>query len=173
MALILPYRNYLPKIDSTVFLASNATLIGEVEVGKQSNIWYQAVLRGDVGAIHIGQQTSVQDGVIIHCTTHKSTTWVGDRVIVGHRAILHGCRIEDEVLIGMGAIVLDNAIVPSHTLIAAGALIPEGRQLESGFVYAGVPAKRLKPLSEVQIDEIREGALRYVQKGEEYQRRLQ
>ena len=168
MALIRPYRNFHPIIDPSVFLAENATIIGEVVIGASSSIWYHTVLRGDVGAIQIGQQTNIQDGVIVHCTTGLSTVWIGNRVTVGHRAVLHGCHIEDEVLIGMGAIVLDNAHIPSHTWVAAGALVTAHKILEPGFIYAGIPAKKWKPISKDQLNRIKEGALGYVAKGEEY-----
>lgn len=171
MPIIHPYRNFHPDIAPDVFVAENATIIGEVEIGAQSSVWFQAVIRGDVGGIKIGKRTNVQDHAMIHCTTNRSTTTIGDDVVIGHRAILHGCRIENEVLIGMGAIILDEALIPSHTIIAAGALVPEGKVLESGFLYAGIPARKLKPLSPEQINSITEGAHRYVSKAAWYKNR--
>jgi carbonic anhydrase/acetyltransferase-like protein (isoleucine patch superfamily) len=168
MPLIKPFKSHQPQIAADVFVAENATIIGEVEIGAQSSIWYQAVLRGDVGAIRIGERTNIQDGAILHCTTGRTPVLVGNDVVVGHRAILHGCTVEDEALIGMGAIVLDEAVVPKHTIIAAGALVPEGKKLESGFLYAGVPAKKLKPLNLQQIQMIRFGALGYVEKAKHH-----
>jgi carbonic anhydrase/acetyltransferase-like protein (isoleucine patch superfamily) len=168
MPLIQPYRGILPVVAPDVFVAENATLIGDVQVGEGSSIWYQAVLRGDVDAIRIGRETNLQDAVIVHCTTGRCPTMVGDRVIVGHRAILHGCTIGDEVLIGMGAIVLDEAVVPMHTIVAAGSLVPERMVLESGFLYAGVPVRKIKQLSPSQVESIRLGALHYVEKAREY-----
>lgn len=162
--MIKSYQQHHPQIAEEVFVAENATVVGEVSIGAQSSIWYQAVLRGDVGAIMIGERTNIQDAAILHCTTGRTPTRVGNDVVVGHRAILHGCTIEDEVLIGMGAIVLDEAVVPKHTIVAAGALVPEGKILESGFLYAGIPAKKLKPLRPQQLQMIKLGAMTYVEK---------
>ncbi|MEL6592876.1 MAG: gamma carbonic anhydrase family protein [Bacteroidota bacterium] len=170
MALLKPYKAYHPSFGPEVFLAENATIIGEVRIGGQSSVWYQAVLRGDVGAIHIGERTNIQDAAILHCTTGRTPTVVGNDVVVGHRAVLHGCTIEDEVLIGMGAIILDEAVVQKHCIVAAGALVPEGKVLESGYLYAGVPAKQIKALSPEQIEMIRYGAKAYVEKAAEYRR---
>ncbi|WNJ16278.1 gamma carbonic anhydrase family protein [Pontibacter sp. G13] len=163
MALIKSYQSHKPVIASDVFLAENATVIGEVQIGAQSSVWYFAVLRGDVGAIKIGERTNIQDHAMIHCTTGLTPTVIGNDVVVGHRAILHGCTVEDECLIGMGAIVLDEALVPTHTIVAAGALVPAGKQLESGYLYAGIPAKKIKPLTPKHIEMIREGASHYVE----------
>ncbi len=168
MALIKPFRQYTPIIHETVKLAENATLIGEVSIGAASSVWYNAVLRGDVGAILIGERTNIQDGAILHCTTGRTPCRVGNEVVVGHRAILHGCTVEDQVLIGMGAIILDEAVVPSHTIIAAGALITEGKHLEAGKLYAGVPARPIKDLSEQQIVMIQMGAAHYVEAAGEH-----
>lgn len=165
MALIKPFKNVIPQIAQNVFLAENATIIGDVEIGEGSSIWYQAVLRGDVGKIIIGKRTNIQDGAIVHCTTGLTPSIIGDEVVVGHRAIIHGCTIEDQVLIGMGAIILDEAVIPSHTIIGAGALVPQKSQLESGYLYAGVPAKKIKPLSDAQKMMIKMGALHYVENG--------
>ncbi|MEZ4771752.1 MAG: gamma carbonic anhydrase family protein [Bacteroidia bacterium] len=165
MALIKTYKLFSPKIDSSVFLAENATIIGDVEIGEQSSIWYFAVLRGDVGAIRIGKRTNIQDGAIVHCTTGLTPAHIGNDCVIGHQAMIHGATIEDEVLIGMGAIVLDEAVVPTHTIVAAGALVPQGSKLESGFLYAGIPAKKIKPLTPQQIDMIRLGAAHYIENG--------
>jgi carbonic anhydrase/acetyltransferase-like protein (isoleucine patch superfamily) len=166
--IVLPYHDIWPKIAQGVFVAPNATIIGDVTIGHQSSIWFNAVLRGDVEAIIIGQRTNIQDGCIIHTSTNRCPTIIGNDVTVGHRAILHGCTIEDEVLIGMGAIVLDEAVVPRHTLVAAGALVPEKMVLESGWVYAGVPVKKVKPLTAAQVEGILLGARGYVGKGDGY-----
>lgn len=148
MAVINSVRNFTPVIGEDCWIAENATIVGDVVIGKQCSIWFQAVIRGDVNAIRIGDEVNIQDGAILHATYEKSETHIGHRVSVGHRAIVHGCRIEDEVLVGMGAIVMDNAIVKSHVIIGAGAVVPEGMILESGYIYAGVPAKKLKALDE-------------------------
>lgn len=170
MPIIRSFGKHHPQIASDVFVADNATIIGQVEIGSQSSIWYQAVLRGDVGAIIIGERTNIQDAAILHCSTGRTPCIVGNDIVVGHRAILHGCRIEDEVLIGMGAIILDEVVVPSHTIIAAGALVPEGKKLQPGFMYAGIPAKPIKPLSPQQIMMIRMGAMHYVENGQKHQK---
>ncbi len=146
MALIKPVRGFTPQIPESCFLADNATIIGDVVMGEDCSIWFNAVVRGDVNSIRLGDRVNIQDGAVIHCTLDKSKTIVGNDVSVGHNAILHGCTIEDEVLIGMGAIVMDLAHVPSHVLIAAGAVVLENAQLESGWIYAGVPAKPVKKL---------------------------
>lgn len=168
MALIKTYQSHRPKFDPSVYLAENATLIGDIEIGAHSNVWYSAVLRGDVGPIRIGERSSIQDLVMIHCTLNHSRTTIGDDVIVGHGAILHGCTIEDQVLIGMNATVLDRAVIPRHTIVAAQALVPEGKVLESGYIYAGVPAKKLKPLTEAQIAHFAASAARYVRYAEDH-----
>ncbi len=168
MPIIQPYRQHTPVIAEDVFIADNATIIGEVIIGKGSSIWYNAVVRGDVGLIQIGEDTNIQDGVIIHCTTDRSQTIIGNEVVIGHGAILHGCELADQCMIGMGAIVLDLTTVPTHTIIAAGALVPEGKKLEPGYIYAGVPAKALKPVSELQIEEIQTIVQRYVTKSRWY-----
>ncbi|MEM7655901.1 MAG: gamma carbonic anhydrase family protein [Bacteroidota bacterium] len=168
MPIIQAFGSHHPSIAEDAFVAGNATIIGEVKIGAKSSIWFQAVLRGDVGAIQIGERTNIQDAAILHCTTGRTPTIVGNEVVVGHRAILHGCQIEDQVLIGMGAIVLDEVVVPSQTIIAAGALVPEGKHLKSGWLYAGVPAKPLKPLTDQQLQMIRLGAAGYVEKSRLY-----
>ncbi|MBK6573676.1 MAG: gamma carbonic anhydrase family protein [Saprospiraceae bacterium] len=146
MALIKSVRGFTPVIDPSCYLADNASVIGDVVIGAHSSIWFQAVVRGDVNSIRIGEQVNIQDGVIIHCTYLKSITEIGDRVSIGHRAIIHGCKIHPEVLVGMGAIIMDHAEIQSQVIVAAGALVPEHMVLESGFIYAGIPARKLKPL---------------------------
>lgn len=165
---MIPYHNIWPKIAKGVFVAPHATIIGDVTIGHESSIWFNAVIRGDVEAIIIGQRTNIQDGCIIHTSTNRCPTIVGNDVTIGHGAMLHGCTIEDEVLIGMGAIVLDEVVVPKHTLVAAGALVPERMVLESGWMYAGVPARKIKPLTAAQVEGILRGAKSYVEKGNTY-----
>lgn len=147
MALIKSVRGFDPVIPESCYLAENATVIGDVQMGEDCSIWFNAVVRGDVNSIRFGNRVNIQDGAVIHCTLEKSKTIVGNDVSVGHNAILHGCTIEDEVLIGMGAIVMDLAYIPKHVLIAAGAVVLENAQLESGWIYAGIPAKPVKKLN--------------------------
>jgi carbonic anhydrase/acetyltransferase-like protein (isoleucine patch superfamily) len=147
MALILPVNGISPRFGSNIFLAENATVVGDVEMGDDCSVWFQAVVRGDVHFIKMGNKVNVQDGAIIHCTYQKSPTIIGNVVSIGHRAIVHGCTLHDNILVGMGAIVMDNVVVESNVLIAAGAVVLENSRLESGFIYAGVPAKKVKALS--------------------------
>lgn len=146
-------NGYAPFIGEHTWLAPNATVVGDVHIGKNCSIWYQAVLRGDVGKITIGDATNVQDGVVIHSTTGKSTVTIGERVTIGHRAIIHGCTIHDEALIGMGAVVLDNAVIESGAVVAAGAVILENTRVKAGTIWAGVPAR---PVKQLDIDQSRE-----------------
>ncbi|MBK9108942.1 MAG: gamma carbonic anhydrase family protein [Saprospiraceae bacterium] len=148
MALILPVRDKTPRWGESCFFAENATLVGDVMLGEACSVWFQAVIRGDVHEIRIGNQVNIQDGVIIHCTYEKAGTYIGDRVSIGHRAIVHGCKIASDVLIGMGAIVMDHCEIPSNVLVAAGAVVLENSVLESGYIYAGVPAKKVKALDQ-------------------------
>ena len=151
MALIKAVKGILPQIADDVFMAENATVVGDVVIGEGSSIWFNAVIRGDVNKIRIGKDVNIQDGAVIHCTYEKTETHIGDRVSIGHNAIVHGCTIQPEVLIGMGAIVMDNALVESHVLVAAGAVVLENSHLESGYIYAGVPAKKVKKLDPEQF----------------------
>ena len=146
MALIKSVRGFTPRWGEECFLAETATLIGDVMMGDQCSVWYNAVIRGDVNEIRIGNQVNIQDGAVIHCTYKKTGTYIGNRVSIGHLALVHGCTLEDNVLVGMGAIVMDNVVVPSNCLIAAGAVVLEKSILEAGYIYAGVPARKVKPL---------------------------
>lgn len=152
MAIIKSVRGHTPQIGSRVYLADNAVVVGDVILGDDCSIWFNAVIRGDVNFIRVGHRVNIQDGAIIHCTYEKAGTTIGDDVSIGHGAIVHGCTIQDKVLIGMGAIVMDHALVPSHCLVAAGALVLENSILESGFIYAGIPAKKVKELSPETFD---------------------
>ena len=163
MALILPVKGVSPRFGENCYLAENATVVGDVEMGDDCSVWFTAVVRGDVHYIKMGNKVNVQDGAVIHCTYLKSPTNIGNNVSIGHRALVHGCTIHDNVLIGMGAIVMDNAVVESNVLIAAGAVVLENAHLESCFIYAGVPAKKVKPLSIEQFkDSIERIANNYV-----------
>lgn len=148
--LILPVQNKYPSWGVNCFIADNATIVGDVVLGNNCSVWFTAVIRGDVNSIVIGNFTNIQDGAIIHATYQKASTHIGNYVSVGHRAIVHGCTVRDNVLVGMGAIIMDNAIVESYVIIAAGAVVLENTICESGFLYAGMPAKKIKPLTDEQ-----------------------
>lgn len=146
MALIKEINGITPMIPDDCYLAENATIVGDVTFGIQCSVWYNAVIRGDVNAIKIGNKVNIQDGAVIHCTYLKHTTIIGNNVSIGHNAIVHGCTIEDDVLIGMGAIVMDNCIVKSNVIIGAGSVVTQNSVLESNAIYAGIPAKKVKDL---------------------------
>lgn len=147
MALIKPVNNKQPQFGNDCFLAENATIVGDVILGNQCSVWFNAVIRGDVHYIKLGNKVNVQDGAVIHCTYQKAPTNIGNNVSIGHNALVHGCTIHDNVLIGMGAIVMDNCIVESNSIIAAGAVVLEGTHVPSGSIFAGVPAKKVKDVS--------------------------
>jgi len=162
MALILPVKNKLPVMGENCFIAENATIAGDVVMGSNCSVWFNAVIRGDVNSIKIGSRTNIQDGAVIHCTYEKAPTLIGDKVSIGHRAIVHGCTVEDNALIGMGAIVMDHAVVEKNCIIAAGAVVLENTRCESGYIYAGIPAKKVKQLTPEQIDGLQKTANNYV-----------
>lgn len=144
MALILPVNGIAPTLGINNYIAENATVVGDVVTGADCSIWFQAVVRGDVHYIRMGNKVNVQDGAILHCTYQKAPLNIGNNVSIGHRAIVHGCTIHDNVLIGMGAIVMDHAVIGENSIIAAGAIVLENTIVEPGSIYAGVPAKRVK-----------------------------
>ena len=148
MAIIKKLNGHTPKFGKNCFLADNAAIIGDVEMGNDCSIWFGAVLRGDVHSIRIGNKVNIQDNATIHATYKKSPTNIGNNVSIAHNAVIHGCTIKDNVLIGMGAIVLDDAVVESNTIVAAGSVVTKGTVVESGGVYAGTPAKKMKQLGE-------------------------
>lgn len=150
MPVILPVKDVHPKWDENCFIAPNATIVGDVVMGKNCSVWFNAVIRGDVNSITIGDDSNIQDGAVIHATYLKAATKIGNRVSVGHNAIVHGCTLHDHILVGMGAIIMDNAIVEDYTIIAAGAVVLENTHCESGFIYAGTPAKKIKPITDEQ-----------------------
>ena len=162
MTIIKEINGWKPQIDDTAFVAETAVITGDVKIAAKAGIWYGAILRGDMGAIEIGEGSNIQDGAIVHCTTDHSQTLVGKNVTVGHGAVLHGCILKDSCLIGMGAVVMDNAVVSPHTIVAAGAVVLENQVLESGYLYAGTPAKQIKKLTDAQIDGLKENATHYV-----------
>jgi len=147
LALIKTLNGNTPNIGDNCFLAETATIIGEVTIGNNCSIWYSAVLRGDVHFIKIGNNTNIQDNATVHATYKKSPTTIGNNVTVAHGAIIHGCTIQDNVMIGMNAVVLDDAVVESNSIVAAGSVVTKGTTVESGTVYAGIPAKKIKDIS--------------------------
>jgi carbonic anhydrase/acetyltransferase-like protein (isoleucine patch superfamily) len=148
MALILKVKGVLPSIGKNCFLADNATLVGDVVMGENCSVWFNAVVRGDVHSIRIGNNVNIQDGAIIHCTYQKAAVTIGSNVSIAHNAIVHGCTIHDNVLVGMGAILMDDVVVESNSIIAAGAVVSKGTHILSGSVWAGVPAKKIKDIDE-------------------------
>ena len=163
MPVILPVNDKSPNIPADCFVAENATIVGDVVMGDECSVWFNAVIRGDVNYIKMGNRVNVQDGAVIHCTYQKHPTEIGNNVSIGHNAIVHGCTIKDNVLIGMGSIVMDGCVVESNSIIAAGAVVTQNTVVESGSIYAGVPAKKVKDISpELTSGEIDRIAKNYV-----------
>ncbi|MGY8886497.1 MAG: gamma carbonic anhydrase family protein [Flavobacteriales bacterium] len=148
MMIIKDVNGKSPKIPADCYIAENATIVGDVEIGNQCSIWFNAVIRGDVHSIKLGNKVNVQDGAVIHATYLKSPTTIGNNVSIGHNAIVHGCTIHDDVLIGMGSIIMDDCVIESNAIIAAGAVVTKNTRVPSGTVYAGVPAIKIKDISE-------------------------
>lgn len=165
MPIIKPVRGFHPQIPDDCFVAENATIVGEVTMGSKCSVWFNAVIRGDVHFIKMGDKVNVQDGAVIHATFEKSPTSIGNYVSIGHNAIVHGCTIEDNVLIGMGSIVMDDCIIGSNSIIAAGAVVTKNTIVASGSIYAGVPAKKVKDISKElisgEIDRIANNYVKY------------
>jgi len=163
--IIKEIRGHTPEFGKDCFLAENCVVIGDVSMGNQCSIWYNAVIRGDVHFIRMGNKVNIQDGAVVHATFEKSPTTIGNNVSVGHNAIVHGCTIHDNVLIGMGAIVMDDCIIESNSIIAAGAVLAKGTHVKSGSVYGGVPAKKIKDISNEllkgEIHRIAENYIKY------------
>lgn len=147
MALILPVLNKLPIYGDNCWFAPNATLVGDIVMGNDCTVWFNAVVRGDVNSIVMGDRVNIQDGAVIHCTYKKTKTIIGNNVSIAHNAIVHGCTIEDEVLIGMGAIIMDGAIIGKNAIVGAGAIVTQNTIVPAGTVWAGNPAKYIKDLS--------------------------
>lgn len=147
MAIIKTINGFSPQFGRNLFIADQAVVVGDVIMGDDCTVWFHAVVRGDVNSIRIGHRVNIQDGAVIHCTYKTAATQIGNNVSIGHRAIVHGCTIEDNVLIGMGAIVMDHALIKKNALIAAGAVVLENTIVESGCIYAGVPARKVKEVS--------------------------
>jgi carbonic anhydrase/acetyltransferase-like protein (isoleucine patch superfamily) len=161
MPLILPVKDKFPVIGDDCFIAENATIVGDVTIGNNCSVWFNAVVRGDVNSIVIGDHTNIQDGVVVHCTYQKAATVIGHHVSVAHNAIIHGCTLHNYILVGMGAIVMDNTVVEDYCIIAAGAVVLENTKCESGFIYAGTPAKKVKAVSEAQMQLLKQLPLNY------------
>ena len=150
MPVILPVEGVSPTFGENNFIAPNATVVGDVVTGENCSIWFNAVVRGDVNSIRIGNKVNIQDGAVIHCTYQRTKTIIGNNVSIGHNAIVHGCKVQDNVLIGMGAIVMDHAVIEEYCIIAAGSVVLENTICETGYLYAGTPAKKIKPITEEQ-----------------------
>jgi carbonic anhydrase/acetyltransferase-like protein (isoleucine patch superfamily) len=164
-------RSYLgtqPRIDASAWIAPGAVVVGDVEIGAESSVWYGCVLRGDVHRIRVGRSTNIQDGSILHVTAGRYACEIGDEVTIGHRAVVHGCRVEDRVLIGIGAVVLDGALLRSGSLVAAGTLIPPGFDLPADRVAMGVPAKVVRPLRDEERALLRETPRAYALRAREH-----
>ncbi len=163
MAVIKPYKGIFPRIHPSVYISDNVYVIGDVEIGEDSSLWFGAVVRGDVNYIRIGKRTNIQDNSVVHVTHETAPTIVGDNVTVGHRVILHGCVLGNNILVGMGAILMDGAEVEDNVIIGAGALVTQNKKIPSGVLVAGVPAKVIRDLREEEIRMIEESAQNYVQ----------
>jgi len=150
MPLILPVKDKSPVWGQDCFIAENATIVGDVTMGDKCSVWFNAVIRGDVNYIRIGNNSNIQDGAVIHCTYNGAATDIGNYVSIGHNALVHGCVLKDHTLVGMGAIVMDNAVVEEYVIIGAGSVVLEKTVCESGYLYAGTPAKKIKPLTDEQ-----------------------
>ena len=165
MATILPVLDKHPQFGENCFVAPNATIVGDVVMGNECSVWFNAVVRGDVHYIKIGNKVNVQDGAVIHCTYQKNPTNIGNNVSIGHNAIVHGCTVHDNVLIGMGSIIMDRCEVHSNSIVAAGAVLLEGTVVEEGSIYAGVPARKIKDISKElihgEIDRIANNYVKY------------
>lgn len=163
MPLILAVKGVMPNIPADCYVAENATIVGDVVMGKECSVWFNAVVRGDVNSIRMGDRVNVQDGACIHCTYQKTKTIIGNNVSIGHHAIVHGCTVEDNVLIGMGAIIMDNVTIGKNSIIAAGAVVLENTHIQPGSIYAGVPAKKVKDISQELLEgEVQRIANNYV-----------
>ena len=165
---ILAYKGVSPSISEDVFVAPNATIIGDVTIGSQSSVWFNTVIRGDVMPITIGERTNLQDGTIVHVTGGEYETNIGSDVLIGHRAVIHGALLEDKCFVGMTATVLDGAIIESGAMVAAGALVTPGKRVRSGELWAGSPAKLFRKISQNEFDEFLEGTEGYRQLAQEY-----
>lgn len=161
MAIIKTVRGLTPSFGKECFIAENAVVVGEVTMGDHCTVWFNAVVRGDVHSITIGNNTNIQDGAVIHCTYQKAKTVIGHNVSIAHNAVVHGCTVEDNVLIGIGAIILDDAVIGTNSVIAAGAVVLPGTKVESGSIYAGMPARKVKDITDEMREVIQRTARNY------------
>lgn len=168
MAVVKPYKGVFPKVHPSVYLSDNVYVIGDVEIGEDSSVWFGSVIRGDVNYIRIGKRTNIQDNSVVHVTHDTHPTIVGDNVTVGHRVILHGCLLGNNILVGMGAVIMDGVEIEDYVLVGAGALITPNKKIPSGVLVAGVPAKIVRDLREEEIKLIEESAENYVRYKNEY-----
>lgn len=168
MALIRSLNKIHPAFGDSCWFAENSVIIGDVRMGEECTVWYHAVIRGDVNRIRMGNRVNVQDHAMIHCTYQQAATEIGDNVSIGHRAIVHGCTLESNTLIGMGAIVMDHAVIGENSIIAAGAVVTENTRVEPGFIYAGIPARKIKPVGD-RAEMITRTAGNYVKYAQWYQ----
>ena len=167
-SLILPFQKTFPKIASSAYLAPGVVVVGDVSIGAHSSVWFGCVVRGDVNYVRIGTETNIQDGSICHVTRKTHPLIIGDRVTVGHRAVLHGCTLQDECLIGMGAVILDGVIVEAGAMVAAGAVVPPGKVVRRGELWGGNPAKLMRPLKADEVKFLRVSADNYVKLAAHY-----
>lgn len=159
---ILPFKGIIPTIHKNTFIAPDAAVIGDVHIGEGTNVWFQVVIRGDVNVIRIGKNTNIQDGTVVHVTTKKHSTTIGDHVTIGHRALLHGCELKSHSFVGMGAIVMDGAVVESNAMVAAGAMVTAGKTVPTGELWAGSPARFFRKLTADELAYIQTSADHYV-----------
>ena len=162
MPLILPVKDKSPLWGEECFIAENATIVGDVVLGNNCSVWFNAVIRGDVHYIKIGDNTNIQDGAVIHATYLRAPTNIGSNVSIGHNALVHGCTLHNHVLVGMGAIVMDHAVVEEYVIIGAGSVVLENTVCESGYLYAGTPAKKIKPITDQQRQLLKQLPLNYI-----------
>jgi len=170
--MILPYKGVLPKIHASAFIAPGAVVIGDVEIGPETNVWFGCVIRGDVCHIRIGARTNIQDGTVVHVTREKGPTIIGDNITIGHKALLHACKLEDDSFVGMGATVMDDAVVESRAMVAAGAVLTPKKRVPKGQLWAGSPAKYFRDLKEEELHYIDFSAGHYVKLAQQYKTEL-
>lgn len=166
--LVLPYRGISPKIAESVFVAPTATVIGDVQIGAETNIWFGVTIRGDVNRVRIGKRTNIQDGTVCHVTYKDGPLTIGDNVTIGHSAVIHACTLQDMSFVGMGAVVMDGVVVESGAMVAAGAVVPPGKVVRKGEIWAGVPARLFRAMTQEEIDYLPWSAEHYVRLGQQY-----